>query len=358
MTDSKVAECGSEALGKLERAPSSLTVDILGNDGQEAIFKHLSWKNTKMAVLLVCFVLYFVLAIAIYMPGEDWGAGDCIYYAVVVVTTVGYGDYLPSSQGLKIATVFFVHFGLSIVVLILGIAQDIIMQISAKHMHTKSLGLFDTKGHLRQKRKNVIITLTLYLSFLLFGTLYFGVAMFKGQDGHDPDTHWLVDGLYYTVITISTVGFGDHSPQTDQTKVVGCFFMLVGIPICASTFGMINGLIYEGPSEPIELEKIKGELTQDKLEDMEGFVKDLRKQGVGNYGNQGENNISRFEFFAFMLCRNGVIEQANIESLMKNFDRLDKNGEGIINQDDVRKQSSEENVALETAEGIALEIGA
>lgn len=39
---------------------------------------------------------------------------------------------------------------------------------------------------------------------------------------------WL-DSLYYTVITLTTVGYGDFSPQTDIGKIVSIVYVLVGI---------------------------------------------------------------------------------------------------------------------------------
>ncbi|PQM37195.1 two-pore potassium channel 3-like [Prunus yedoensis var. nudiflora] len=60
-------------------------------------------------------------------------------------------------------------------------------------------------------------------------------ASFKGQETYKP-----VDALYFIVVTLCTIGYGDIVPETTLTKLFTCFFILVG-------FGFIdillNGLV-------------------------------------------------------------------------------------------------------------------
>lgn len=41
---------------------------------------------------------------------------------------------------------------------------------------------------------------------------------------------WL-DALYFSFITLTTVGFGDFAPQTDAGKIFTIFYIIVGIGI-------------------------------------------------------------------------------------------------------------------------------
>lgn len=43
-----------------------------------------------------------------------------------------------------------------------------------------------------------------------------------------------VDSLYFSVITLTTVGYGDISPQTTVGKLFTIFYVLVGIAIIAT----------------------------------------------------------------------------------------------------------------------------
>jgi len=43
-----------------------------------------------------------------------------------------------------------------------------------------------------------------------------------------------IDSLYFSVITLTTVGYGDFSPVTDAGKLFTIFYILVGIGILLS----------------------------------------------------------------------------------------------------------------------------
>jgi voltage-gated potassium channel Kch len=45
-----------------------------------------------------------------------------------------------------------------------------------------------------------------------------------------------VDSVYFSVVTLTTVGFGDFAPQTDAGKIFTIFYIVMGI-------GMILGFI-------------------------------------------------------------------------------------------------------------------
>jgi voltage-gated potassium channel len=41
----------------------------------------------------------------------------------------------------------------------------------------------------------------------------------------------LVDAIYFSVITLATVGYGDITPHTDIGKLFTCFYVIAGIAI-------------------------------------------------------------------------------------------------------------------------------
>jgi len=47
------------------------------------------------------------------------------------------------------------------------------------------------------------------------------------------DWSW-VDALYFSVVTLTTVGFGDFAPQTDEGKLFTIFYIILGIGIILS----------------------------------------------------------------------------------------------------------------------------
>ena len=51
----------------------------------------------------------------VYRFLEDWSWVDALYFSTVAVTTVGFGDLTPSSDGSKLFTVFYILSGISII---------------------------------------------------------------------------------------------------------------------------------------------------------------------------------------------------------------------------------------------------
>ena len=62
---------------------------------------------------------------------------------------------------------------------------------------------------------------------LIIGTIFYHFV---------EELKWL-DALYFSVITLTTVGYGDFSPQTDTGKLFTIFYIISGIGII---FGFMN----------------------------------------------------------------------------------------------------------------------
>lgn len=64
--------------------------------------------------------------------------------------------------------------------------------------------------------------------------LLVGMIFYHQVEGWD----WL-DALYFSVITLSTVGYGDMSPTTSASKIFTMVYILMGLSIFASFAGML-----------------------------------------------------------------------------------------------------------------------
>lgn len=144
------------------------------------------------------------------------------------------------------------------------------------------------------KKKAMWIALADFL-FIAMGTFVFTLDL-KNHEDSDSESHFL-DGLYLTVITITTVGFGDLAPLSEGARYFACFLMLVGIPVQVTTFSLIGDVIYPETEEPIKIRKIRGSFTPEKFEQIHDFVEDMRRECLRSHQGQGDERISRFEFF-------------------------------------------------------------
>lgn len=65
------------------------------------------------------------------------------------------------------------------------------------------------------------ILIVIFLGYLALGTVFYHLV---------EKWRWL-DSLYFTVITLATVGYGDFAPKTDAGKIFTIFYVFIGIGI-------------------------------------------------------------------------------------------------------------------------------
>lgn len=78
---------------------------------------------------------------------------------------------------------------------------------------------------------SVIFTFTSVMMLVIyatFGNMYLG-------DEFDPPITDLVTALYYSMVTMSTVGYGDISPQTPQAKMFTVSVIVMGLTVFATS---------------------------------------------------------------------------------------------------------------------------
>ena len=87
------------------------------------------------------------------------------------------------------------------------------------------------------KLATYIISLTGVFSILAYGT--FGSYLLG--NGFRPAVHDLTTSFYFTIITLSTVGYGDISPITPETRLFVVSLLVVGLSVFATAFVSVLG---------------------------------------------------------------------------------------------------------------------
>lgn len=63
------------------------------------------------------------------------------------------------------------------------------------------------------------------------------------------DLSW-VDSIYFTIVTLTTVGYGDISPQTTAGKLFTAAYILIGIGILVAFVGEVAGHVLRAGTDP------------------------------------------------------------------------------------------------------------
>jgi voltage-gated potassium channel len=90
--------------------------------------------------------------------------------------------------------------------------------------------------------KSSLYKITIFFTAMLMLVLFLGTLMYviEGtEDGFDS----IPKSIYWAIITITTVGYGDLVPQTDLGKFIASFIMLTGYAIIAIPTGIVTSEI-------------------------------------------------------------------------------------------------------------------
>jgi hypothetical protein len=88
------------------------------------------WRDPETKALPVVAGILVLTGTLFYWRFEDgWTVIDALYFSVVTLTTVGYGDLHPTSSGTQIFTIIYILTGLGILVALLSsVAQKYLEQ--------------------------------------------------------------------------------------------------------------------------------------------------------------------------------------------------------------------------------------
>lgn len=103
----------------------------------------------RVAVLLVAVLAYGTTGYLYFeLPGNpDLGWGDGLWYSLVTITTVGYGDYFPKSAGGRFVVALpLMFFGIGLLGYVLSVAASALVQARSKELH--GMSEFRLKNHL------------------------------------------------------------------------------------------------------------------------------------------------------------------------------------------------------------------
>lgn len=109
------------------------------------------------------------------------------------------------------------------------------------------LGHFMTEGSLiikalRASRPKI----TVFLTFVLLSVVIIGSLMYLVEGGSNPSFSSIPRSIYWAIVTLTTVGYGDITPVTNIGQFLSAAVMILGYGILAVPTGIVSAEFIKG----------------------------------------------------------------------------------------------------------------
>ena len=95
--------------------------------------------------------------------------------------------------------------------------------------------------HLLAALKASAIKILIFMLFVLVASIILGTMMYSFENKVNPAFDSVLSGVYWAVVTITTVGYGDIAPLTAAGRFLAVMVMLLGYAIIAVPTGIVAG---------------------------------------------------------------------------------------------------------------------
>uniref|UniRef100_A0A673W9D7 Potassium channel subfamily K member n=1 Tax=Salmo trutta TaxID=8032 RepID=A0A673W9D7_SALTR len=177
-----------------------------------------------------------VLELKPHKAGVQWKFAGSFYFAITVITTIGYGHAAPSTDGGKVFCMLYALLGIPLTLVMFQSLGERINTLVRYLLHRlkKCLGM---------RRTEVSMVNMVAIGFIsCMSTLCIGALSFSYFEGWS-----FFYAYYYCFITLTTIGFGDyvalqkdHALQTNPKYVAFCFiYILTGLTVIGAFLNLV-----------------------------------------------------------------------------------------------------------------------
>jgi len=95
--------------------------------------------------------------------------------------------------------------------------------------------------------------ITVFLTFVLLMTIIIGSIMYLIEGGSNDSFSSIPRSIYWAIVTLTTVGYGDITPITPIGQFVAAFVMIMGYAVIAVPTGIVSADLVASTSNQIQL---------------------------------------------------------------------------------------------------------
>lgn len=313
-----------------------------------------------------------------YTQHEGWSGGETIYFLIILMTTIGYGDHSAIlGHTSKLFTTAMVLFGVGIVLQAIKLTIDQISKADAelnskkqRALLAKMLDIQDKIDVQRYKSNDSTLTLHHYdgrspqvqlpherhaenlfstrtqrkhccnrsifnrpiFTYLkkyaaiiyVFLTILIGVSVSVTLE---PEWDW-IDGIYFVVVTGTTVGFGDLHPSNDESRA----FLTVYSIMVVTAFGIIAGLLSNAylPSNDF-LARINKDAELAGRLPYQAAAQNI----MNNLVVDSNGEVSAAQYLGEVLIELEFVDRDLVRLIMAHFNNVAGSGDGVLTHHDL-----------------------
>lgn len=270
-------------------------------------------KRSSLLFGAVLILAHFIVGVLCMMYFEEWYLHDAVYFCMVTLTTVGYGDLSPTNTYSKIFVVYYVLVSMTLI-------SSYLTELVSHVIDHNSASLFRRLSrHAPSRASRVLVTTSRSLglmgahesdtagalgvlasSALVGALLAAGFAIYIVQEGLGS-----VDAAYATIISASTVGFGDLRPTHARSKLL----MTVWLVFATIALAKLVGDFEEAREKAVQRDAMRRVLAAHMDEDS---VRAL-------FGKEKGGDIEWGEFVCAVLVATGKVERVDVMALKARF---------------------------------------
>ncbi|WVZ69161.1 hypothetical protein U9M48_017996, partial [Paspalum notatum var. saurae] len=283
-------------------------------DGQSHTAAAAQYTPSIARQAIVSIILYISIGVLVYMTNVEGFKGkstfklvDGLYFTIISLCTIGYGDIVPCTNFTKVFTCLFLLVGVRFVDLMLnGLLTNVLDKqrtVLLSTMDDSRLNkVFDTYMiDARKKRSRGRMKVMLALA-VVAGTISFCTIIVHEVEG----LNW-IDSFYLSVISVTTVGYGDKSFSTAAGRLTATVCLLVSTLAVAKAFLFLTDLRMDKRNR-----RTTKWILQKKM-DNEPLVAGLDNAPA----------VSKSDFVIYKLKEMGKIDERDITMVSDQFDQLE-----------------------------------
>ncbi|XP_074303702.1 two-pore potassium channel 5 [Silene latifolia] len=269
----------------------------------------------------VLLIVYLLMGALVYGLNRDKFTGvethplvDALYFCIVTMSTIGYGDITPLTSSTKLFVCAFVLVGFGFIDILLATVLNYVLDqqeksILADIQHRNLLLVDLSKGRMRIRLK-VALALFVLVLCIGIGTLFlFFVEGFS-----------FIDSLYLSALSVTTVGYGDRAFSTLSGRLFASIWLLL------STLAVARAFLFLVEAR---IDKRQRTLAKWVLQ------RDITPQDLFAANINNNNFITKSEYVIYKLKEMGKIGEQDISQICNQFSKLDPNNMGRITLPDL-----------------------